>query len=89
MFLAYVLENLVNKRYTGSTENIVERLAMHNNEDKEKAKFHRTTYKKGPWKVVFSKEFKTRKEALDFERFLKTGKGRKWLDDYLENNKLG
>jgi putative endonuclease len=80
MFTVYVIENLSGKRYTGSTANIVDRLKMHNDEDLSKSKFHRTTYKKGPWKVIFSKEFITRKDALDFERFLKTGKGREWLE---------
>jgi predicted GIY-YIG superfamily endonuclease len=53
---------------------------MHNDTSKEKAKFHRTTYNKGPWRVIFYKNFKTRKEALKFERFLKTGKGRNYLE---------
>jgi hypothetical protein len=47
---------------------------MHNDTSKEKARFHRTTYGNGPWWVVFKKEFEIRKEALAFERFLKTGK---------------
>jgi len=49
---------------------------MHNDISSEKAKFHRTTYKKGPWSLIFYKQFQTRQEALEFERFLKTGKGR-------------
>ena len=53
---------------------------MHNDTSLEKAKFHRTTYNKGPWKLIFSKEFLFREEALKFERFLKTGKGREWLE---------
>ena len=53
---------------------------MHNDIDKNKAKFHRTTYRNGPWEVILSKEFKTRKEALNFEKYLKTGKGREWLE---------
>jgi predicted GIY-YIG superfamily endonuclease len=53
---------------------------MYNDISKEKAKFHRATYDKGPWRVAFYKNFKTRKEALKFERFLKTGKDRNWLE---------
>ncbi len=80
MFFTYVLKNTKNKRYIGSTEDLKQRLVMHNDVNPEKAKFHRTTYKKGPWRVVLKKEFKTRSEALKFEKFLKTGKGRGWLE---------
>jgi putative endonuclease len=80
MFFAYVLENSNKKRYTGSTDNLEERLSFHNDNSPEKAKFHRTTYKRGPWEIVFKKSFETQQEALEFERFLKTGIGRRWLE---------
>lgn len=79
MFYVYVIKNKKEKKYYGSTEDIKDRLEMHNNLDPKKAKFHKTTYKKGPWNLIFSKEFETRKKALLFEKFLKTGKGRGWL----------
>ncbi len=80
MFTTYVIANRQNKHYIGQTDNLDERLLMHNDLSAEKAKFHRTTYKKGPWMIIFSKDFLTRSEATKFERFLKTGKGRKLLD---------
>ncbi len=83
MYVTYVLENPLNKHYTGSTDNIDERLMMHNDVALEKARFHRTTYKKGPWQTIFVKEFSSRKEALEFERFLKTSPGRRWLKEFL------
>jgi len=52
---------------------------MHNDTNSSRAKFHKTTYKKGPWIIIFQKNFLTRKEALDFEKFLKSGSGREWL----------
>jgi putative endonuclease len=79
MYYTYVIENGKGKRYTGSTDNIDERLRTHNDESLEKAKFHRSTYKRGPWKLLFLFTLKTRQEALNFEMFLKTGKGRQWL----------
>ena len=57
-----------------------ERFAMHNDINPEKARFHKTTYKKGPWVVIFKREFSTRLEALKFEKFLKTGSGRNWFE---------
>ena len=80
MFYTYVIENEKQKKYTGSTQDILDRLKMHNDTSPEKARFHRTTYKKGPWAIIFTKEFKTRSEALKFEKFLKTGAGRDWLE---------
>jgi putative endonuclease len=79
MYKVYVLENKNGMTYTGSTGNLEERLMLHNDETLEKSRFHKTTYKKGPWKVCFQKEFCTRKEALQFEKYLKTGAGRDWL----------
>ncbi len=85
MFTVYILENEKGKRYTGSTGDLDGRLKMHNDISLEKARFHRTTYKKGPWKLVFSKEFETRQEALDFERLLKKRKQRVLPCDYLQS----
>ena len=80
MFSVYVIENEIGNKYTGSTANLDERLKMHNDKSPQKAKFHKTTYNKGIWKVVFQKEFDTRKEVLEFEKFLKSGAGRIWLE---------
>ncbi len=79
MYFTYVLENKNKKTYTVSTRNLDEWVSFHNDISIEKSKFHKTTYKKGPWVVIFKREFKTREEAFKFERFLKTGKGREWL----------
>ena len=35
----------------------------------------------GPWRLVYSEEYSTKKEALLRERFFKTGTGRKLRDD--------
>jgi len=85
MFWVYQIQNKEGKKYIGSTENLEDRLKMHNDISPEKAKFHRTTYRKGPWSLIFYKQFQTRQEILEFERFLKTGKGR----EYLERARLG
>jgi putative endonuclease len=80
MFWVYQIQNPEGKTYVGSTNNLNERLAMHNDVSAKKAKFHNTTYRHGPWRPIFCKKFLTRKDALDFEKFLKTGKGRDWLE---------
>ncbi len=80
MYYTYVLENTRGDRYTGITHDIEERVKMHNEISPDKARFHRTKYKKGPWKLIFQKEFFTRGEAVKFEKFLKSGVGREWLE---------
>ena len=64
MYFVYVLENSERRRYTKSTNNIQERLRMYTSRDKETARFHKTTFGKGPRNILYSKSFKTRKEAL-------------------------
>ena len=80
MYSVYIIVNPQGKRYTGSTRDLEDRLKMHNDIKFEKAKFHKTTYKKGPWNIIYSKDFLTREEVLKFEKFLKTGKGRDWFN---------
>ena len=89
MFIVYILANPKGKRYIGSSHNLRERLKVHNDISREKARFHRTTYRKGPWEVIFSREFETREKALKFERYLKSGKGRERLKRQLERARRG
>lgn len=55
--------------YTGSTENIEERLKNHN--------WHLAKYTSGktPYQLVWYCAFGNKKEALDFEKYLKSGSG--------------
>ena len=80
MYYIYVLQSIEYKtRYVGSTENINKRLKEHN--------FGRVRYTKGrkPWKLAYKEEFYTRGEARTRELFLKSGQGRKYLDNQLKN----
>ena len=38
----------------------------------------------GPWELVFSKEFSSRVDAMRFEKFLKTGKGREYIKEQIK-----
>ena len=78
MYYVYVLKSLRNSRfYTGSTDNVVRRLAEHNS---GKSKYTRFTK---PFILVYKEEFKTRSEAYKRELFLKSGKGREILKEIL------
>jgi putative endonuclease len=73
MFFVYILQNSIDKIYIGQTNNLASRLSRHND---NQCKF---TKNKGPWRIVFNESFKTRAEAMNREKFLKSGKGREWI----------
>ncbi|WP_318309742.1 GIY-YIG nuclease family protein [Flagellimonas crocea] len=74
MYYAYVLRSEVDGRlYKGHCENIEKRLKEHNT--------GKTKSTKGfmPWELFYFETFKTREEAIEREKFFKTGKGREFL----------
>ncbi|MBI3786842.1 MAG: GIY-YIG nuclease family protein [Ignavibacteriales bacterium] len=78
MYWVYVLwSEKLQKRYIGSTENPEIRLEQHN---RGLSSF---TNGGAPWMLIHKEPFNTRSEAYKRERFLKTGVGRKWLDEQL------
>ncbi len=80
MYFVYVLySKKLNKRYIGQTQNLTERIKEHN---LGKSHFTSTGI---PWELVYYEEYSTRSEATKRERFLKTGQGRKFLDEMLIN----
>ncbi len=77
MFFVYVLRSLKNnKRYVGYTsKTALERLKDHHSGS------NKWTRQNGPFNLMHSEGFQTRWEAEKRERFLKSGQGRKWLDE--------
>ena len=76
MYFVYVLWSLkLSKRYVGATEDVVKRFHEHNNGNNK--------FTKGgiPWILIHQEEYLTKTEALKREYFLKSGQGRKWLDE--------
>jgi putative endonuclease len=72
-YYTYFLGSDEGYHYTGHTENLDIRMLRHR---------LRTTHytKKGTnWRILYSKEFETRAEAMKHERWLKSGVGREWL----------
>ena len=80
MYYVYVLLSLnYQTRYVGSTDDIDRRLKEHNQ--------GKSRYTKGrkPWKLIYKESYNTKEEALEREKFLKTGKGRELLDELIHN----
>ncbi len=77
LFQTYVLKSLKDGiRYIGSGENAEERLIRHNIGDYRFTKGHR------PWQLIYKEDYNTRAEAVRREKFLKSGQGRKWLNEH-------
>jgi putative endonuclease len=76
MYYVYVLKSVVtNIRYVGQTADLDKRIDAHNNRNS------RYTKNRGPWVLVHKEPFTTRSEAILRERYLKTGKGREFLNN--------
>ena len=78
MYTVYVLRSkLTGKLYTGQTKNLTRRLSEH---ESGLARYSRG---RGPWELVFTEEYATRAEAMQRERFLKSGQGRAFIKSIL------
>lgn len=76
-YKVYVLQSIKDGiRYIGSGANAEERLRRHNKGDYKFTKGHK------PWKIIYKEQYKDCSEAVRRERFLKSGQGRKWLDEH-------
>ena len=75
-YTVYVLKDESEYTYTGYTSNLEQRIWEHNN------KITRSTRKGKNWKVVYTKNFETKSEALKYELFLKSGRGRELLKSW-------
>jgi putative endonuclease len=71
MHYVYLLQSLATpkQRYIGSTENLRQRLAEHN----EGKSVHTAQYR--PWKLVTYVAFEDKSKAFELERYLKVGSG--------------
>ena len=80
MFTTYILQSDRDRKYyIGSTNNFDERLVKHNRG------YSRYTKNKGPFRLVYKEEFKTRSDAKKREYYLKSLKSRKALEKIIRN----
>ena len=81
-FVAYILYSEENDiHYTGYTSNLIERFKSHN-----RIATKGFTVKYRPWTVIHVEFFESKKEAIDREKFLKSGKGREFIKSQVKNN---
>ena len=80
-YYSYVLRSLKNGiLYKGSTQDIEKRINTHNS---GKVKF---SSKHMPSELVLFEEFQTRAEAINREKWYKTGIGRNWVLNKIKTN---
>ena len=78
MYYVYILQSQKSKSYyTGTTENLKERLKDH------KWCTVKTTKANGPYKLVWYCVFTDKQKAYAFEKYLKSGSGRAFMKRHL------
>jgi putative endonuclease len=74
----YALRGAINgRRYVGITNNLTRRLREH------ELKLSKGSQSLGSFELVLREEYPSHTEARVREKFLKTGQGRRWLDENL------
>jgi len=71
----YVLKGKAGKRYVGITNNLPRRLQEH------QMKLTKGSQVLGDFSLLHTENFPDHASARDREKFLKSGQGRKWLDE--------
>ncbi len=80
MYSVYAIYNTTyDKIYIGQTENIIERLKLHN---KHIFKGYTSRFD-GEWQLIYSEEVDTRQEALKREKQLKSYRGREFIRKHI------
>ena len=70
MYYVYIIRSKTTERYyIGSTSDLIQRLRHHN------SGANRSTKNKGPWVIVYSEKFNSKKDAWFRERQIKKYKG--------------
>jgi len=78
-YVVYILFSAkFNKKYIGITSDLINRFHSHNQYSK---KGYTIRYR--PWKVVHVEFYSSKSEALQRERYLKSGIGRQWIHENL------
>ncbi len=77
-YTVYILFSIKHvKHYAGYTSNLELRLKSHNEFGKD------WTCKYRPWKLIFTKNFISKQDAMAYEKWLKTGVGRDFIETLL------
>jgi len=85
-YYIYILRNEESGTlYTGHTSDLVKRLTRHNDNSRITKRY--TKKYEGNWVLVHSEEYATRSQAMQREKFLKTGVGRLWIGKNIDKGR--
>src|SRR5713101_10002667 len=74
----YILQSESTGRfYVGQTEHLKERVEYHN------ANYSLSLRNRGPWKLMYSEQYETRREAMRREQYIKRQKDRHFIEALL------
>jgi len=80
-YVVYILKSESTGRfYVGSTDDLAQRVREHNTGKS------RATRNRGPWHLCWSRQFSTRAEAVRFERYVKSQKSRRVIEDLIRSS---
>ena len=83
-FFTYILESQkIGKFYVGFTENIDARIRKHNSGGS------RWTKRGIPWKIVYTKKFENKRDAIKYEKFLKNLKNKDFIKNIIAGWRSG
>ena len=80
MYSVYILESMQDGSwYIGSTDDVTRRLTEHNDQSNT-----HYTGKKQPWKLLRTKDFKKKSDAISFERYLKKTRNKQYIETIIQ-----
>jgi putative endonuclease len=73
-YFVYIIQSTTSSKwYVGFSADLKTRINNHN------AGFNVATKNRGPWELIFVREFSSKMEAIEFERYLKKTKNKAYI----------
>jgi putative endonuclease len=77
MYFVYIIQSISSRRYyTGSTEDLENRLVEHNRGENKSTRYQ------VPWKIVYQEVFENRSEAIRKENQIKSRGAARYMRDF-------
>jgi putative endonuclease len=77
-YFVYVIKSIEGYKYTGVTSNLEKRLNEHNNKS-----LSFWTKRGTNWNIIYKEDFDNSTDAWKREKWLKSGNGRKFINDLI------
>jgi putative endonuclease len=83
-YCVYILQSIsdTDKIYIGYTSHLILRMREHNYSDFDRKAY---TRKFRPWFVIYVEYYETKSDAMNREKWLKSGVGREWISKNIQS----